>query len=43
MTQVSNSNHDIHHTFDVISGTALIIIRLLIGMIFLILTIKTYN
>jgi hypothetical protein len=43
MTQVSNSSHDIHHTFDVKSGTVLIIIRILIGIIFVIFTIKTYN
>jgi hypothetical protein len=43
MTQVSNSNHDIHHTFDVTSGTVLIIVRLLIGVLFLLSTIKTYN
>lgn len=43
MTQISNSAHDMHHTFDASSGTVLIFLRILIALGFIISIIITYN
>ena len=41
MTQISNSSHDMHHTFDAYTGSILIIVRLVLSIGFLISVLVT--
>jgi hypothetical protein len=43
MTQMANSAHDAHHTFDAPAGTLLIMTRLVVGVVFAISTLITYG
>lgn len=43
MTQLSNSSHDMHHTFDAPAGWGLIVVRLIVGLGFLVSIFVTYQ
>lgn len=43
LTQISNSSYDMHHTFDAVAGTVLIIERLCISFFFVCALVYTYT
>ena len=43
LTQIANNAHDMHHTFDAVAGTILIITRLVTALGFLVAVAWTYT
>jgi hypothetical protein len=43
MTQVSTSSHDVHHTYDAATGSALLWVRAVVGVGFVISICLTYK
>lgn len=43
MTQLNNTSHDMHHTFDASTGSAIVLLRIIVGFGFILSLVYTYQ